>query len=100
MRFNPEKYTFGLRVGKFLDFYPFNGMLTSLSHFVAKSAKHALPLFKLMQKEDKFEWTVECDKALIHLKQALSRPTFLYRPDNGEVLYLVVAVETVSATLV
>ncbi|MCI12615.1 hypothetical protein A2U01_0033720, partial [Trifolium medium] len=86
MRFIPEKCTFGIRAGKFLGFYltergieanpdkcralaefptpdskksieTLNGMLTSLSRFVAKSAQDALPLFKLLRKEDVFEWT-------------------------------------------
>ncbi|GAU45489.1 hypothetical protein TSUD_191080 [Trifolium subterraneum] len=131
MRFNPEKCTFGIRAGKFLGFYlterrieanpdkcraftefptsndkksiqTLNGMLTALSRFVAKSAQHALPLFKLLRKESAFEWTEECEQALQHLKKAISEPTVLSRPDVGEVLYLylVVASEAVSATLI
>ncbi|CAJ2654489.1 unnamed protein product [Trifolium pratense] len=131
MRFNPEKCTFGIRAGKFLGFYltergieanpdkcraftelptpsnkkfiqTLNGMLTSLSRFVAKSAQHALPLFKLLRKEAVFEWTDECEQALQHLKKALSEPPVLSRPNVEEVLYiyLSVASEAVSATLV
>ncbi|MCI01813.1 putative protein NYNRIN-like, partial [Trifolium medium] len=79
-----------------------NGMLTSLSRFVAKSAHHAVPLFKLLRKEDAFEWTEECMQALQHLKKALSEPPVLSRPDDEEVLYLYLAVasEAVSATLI
>jgi hypothetical protein len=36
-----------------------NGMLTPLSRFVAKSAQHALPLFRLLRKEAVFEWIEE-----------------------------------------
>ncbi|CAJ2659887.1 unnamed protein product [Trifolium pratense] len=131
MRFNPEKCTFGVRAGKFLGFYltergieanpdkcraftelptpsnkksiqTLNGMLTSLSRFVAKSAQHALPLFKLLRKEAVFEWTDECEQALQHLKKALSEPPVLSRPEVEEVLYiyLSVASEAVSAALV
>ncbi|CAJ2646924.1 unnamed protein product [Trifolium pratense] len=131
MRFNPEKCTFRVRAGKFLGFYltergieanpdkcraftelqtpsnkksiqTLNGMLTSLSRFVAKSAQHALPLFKLLRKEAVFEWTDECEQALQHLKKALSEPSVLSRPDVEEVLYiyLSVASEAVSAALV
>ncbi|GAU48525.1 hypothetical protein TSUD_243030 [Trifolium subterraneum] len=131
MRFNPEKCTFGIRAGKFLGFYltergieanpdkcraftefptpndkksiqTLNGMLTALSRFVAKSAQHALPLFKLLRKESAFEWTEECEQALQHLKKALSEPPVLSRPDVGEVLYLYLAVafEAVSASLI
>ncbi|XP_058733219.1 uncharacterized protein LOC131604820 [Vicia villosa] len=131
MRFNPEKCTFGVRAGKFLGFYltergieanlnkcrafsglptpnlkksiqTLNGMLTSLFRFVAKSAQHALPLFKLLRKETAFEWTEECECALSHLKQALSSPPVLSRPEAGETLYLYLAVatEVVSAALI
>ncbi|GAU50142.1 hypothetical protein TSUD_281220 [Trifolium subterraneum] len=106
MRFNPEKCTFGIRAGKFLGFYltergieanpdkcraftefptpnnkksiqTLNGMLTALSRF-------------------------ECEQALQHLKKALSEHPVLSRPNFGEVLYLYLAVasEAVSATLI
>ncbi|GAU32556.1 hypothetical protein TSUD_218140 [Trifolium subterraneum] len=131
MRFNPEKCTFGIRAGKFLGFYlteheieanpdkcraftefptpndkksiqTLNGMLIASSRFVAKSAQHTLPLFKLLRKESAFEWTEECEQALQHLKKALSEPPVLSRPEVGEVLYLYLAVasEAISATLI
>ncbi|GAU24659.1 hypothetical protein TSUD_322670 [Trifolium subterraneum] len=131
MRFNPEKCTFGVKAGKFLGFYltergieanpdkcraffdyptpkskksiqTLNGMLTSMARFVAKSAQHALPLFKLLRKETTFEWTEECEGALQHLKRALSEPPVLTRPVEGEKLYLYLAVasEAISAVLI
>ncbi|KAK2383691.1 hypothetical protein QL285_071117 [Trifolium repens] len=131
IRFNPEKCTFGVKAGKFLGFYltkrgieanpdkcraffdhptpdskksiqTLNGMLTSLSRFVAKSAQHALPLFKLLRKESAFEWTEECENALQHLKRALSEPPVLTQPEQGETLflYLAVAQEAISAVLI
>ncbi|MCI36123.1 hypothetical protein A2U01_0057345 [Trifolium medium] len=77
-------------------------MLTSLSRFIAKSAQHALPLFKLLRKEYAFEWTEECEQALQHLKKALSEPPVLSRPNNEEVIYLYLAVasEAVSVVLI
>jgi len=111
MRLNPEKCTFGVQAGKFLGFYlieanpdkcraftelptphskkciqTLNGMLTALSRFVAKSAQHALAFFKLLRKETKFDWTDECENALKHLKEILSAPPVLSRPEQGEVL--------------
>jgi len=128
MRLNPEKCTFGVQAGKFLGFYliergieanpnkcrafaelptpktkkgiqTLNGMLTSLSRFVAKSAQYALPF---LRKETKFEWTDECETTLKHLKSALSQPPVLSRPEEGETLYLYLAVsfEAVSAVLI
>ncbi|MCI60278.1 hypothetical protein A2U01_0081533, partial [Trifolium medium] len=77
-------------------------MLTSLSRFVAKSAQHTLPLFKLLRKEAVFEWTNECEQALQHLKKALSEPLVLSRPNDEEILYLYLSVasEAVSAALI
>ncbi|XP_058725992.1 uncharacterized protein LOC131597305 [Vicia villosa] len=74
----------------------------SEAKFVAKSAQHALPLFKLLRKETAFEWTEECERALFHLKQALSSPLVLSRPEAGEILYLYLAVSTeaVSTALI
>ncbi|GAU40562.1 hypothetical protein TSUD_35790 [Trifolium subterraneum] len=131
MRFNPEKCTFGVKAGKFIGFYltergieanpdicraffdyptpkskksiqTLNGMLTSMARFVAKSAQHALPLFKLLRKETTFEWTEECEEALQHLKRVLSEPPVLTRPIEGEKLYLYLAVasKAISAVLI
>ncbi|MCI45411.1 hypothetical protein A2U01_0066650, partial [Trifolium medium] len=77
-------------------------MLTSLSRFVAKSAQHALPLFKLLRKESVFEWTEECEEALQRLKRALSEPPVLTRPNEGETLYLYLSVasEAISSVLI
>ncbi|CAL5202632.1 unnamed protein product [Lathyrus oleraceus] len=131
MRFNPEKCTFGVRAGKFLGFYltergieanpdkcrafsefptpktkksiqSLNGVLASLSRFIAKSAQHALPFFRLLRKEATFDWTDECEQALLHLKKVLSQPPVLSRPSEKETLYLYlsVATEAVSAVLI
>jgi len=79
-----------------------NGMLTSLSRLVTKSAQHALPFFKLLRKETTFEWTDECETTLKHLKYALSQPQVLSRPEDGETLYLYLGIssEAVSAILI
>ncbi|GAU43325.1 hypothetical protein TSUD_390240 [Trifolium subterraneum] len=110
MRFNPEKCTFGVKAGKFLGFYltergieanpdkcraffdyptpkskksiqTLNDMLTSMARFIAKSAQHALPLFKLLRKETTFEWTEEFESEKLYL-------------------YLAVASETISVVLI
>ena len=131
MRLNPEKCTFGVQAGKFLGFYltergieanpdkfraftelltpktkkciqTLNVMLILLSRFVAKSDQHALPFFKFLRKETTFEGTDECETALKLLKNALSQPPVLSRPDERETLYLylVVSPKAVSAVLI
>jgi hypothetical protein len=52
-------------------------MLTALSRFVVKSVQHALPFFKLLRKETKFDWTEKCENTLKHLKETLSAPPVL-----------------------
>ena len=58
--------------------------------------------FKLLRKEAAFEWTEECEQALLHLKQSLSQPYVLSRPVDWETLflYLSVSIEAVSAALI
>ena len=126
MRLNTEKCTFGVQAGKLLDFYltereievnpdkfqafaklptphskkciqTLNGMLTALPRFVAKSTQHALPFFKHLRKETKFEWTEECEAALKHLKETLTAPPVFSRPDQGEVLYLYLFISSNAA---
>jgi len=75
-------------------------MLTSLSRFVANSAQHPLPFFKLLRKETMFEWTDECEKALKHIKDSLSAPPVLYRPDEGETFYLYLSVSSEAIRVV
>jgi len=75
-------------------------MLTSLSRFIAKSAQHALPFFKLLRKETTFEWTDECEKALKHLKNSLSQPPVLSRPEEGETLYLFLSISSEAINIV
>jgi hypothetical protein len=77
-------------------------MLTSLSRFLSKFAQHALPFFKLLRTETRFEWTDECKKALKHLKDSLSEPPVLSRPDEGETMYLYLSIssEAVGAVLI
>jgi len=75
-------------------------MLTALSRFMAKSAQYALPFFKLLRKETKFEWTEECEAALRHLKETLYAPLVLSRPDQGEVLYLYLSLSSNAVNVV
>ena len=106
MRFNHEKCTFGVKAGKFLGFYliecrieanpdkcrafsdfptpnskksiqVLNGMFTLLSCFVAKSAQHALPCFKLLYKEADFSGSRNARKhSSISRKSSLSLPYY------------------------
>jgi hypothetical protein len=67
----------------------------------SNTQQDVLPFFKLLRKETTFDWTDECKTALKHLKSALSQPPVLSRPEEGETLYLYLAVssEAVSAVI-
>jgi hypothetical protein len=49
-----------------------------------------------------FEWNNECEEAFGRLKEYLTNPQLLSRPDEGEILYLYLAVSSsaVSSTLI
>ena len=48
------------------------GRVTALSRFIARLGEKALPLYALMQKTSKFEWSDEAQAALDELKRILS----------------------------
>jgi hypothetical protein len=61
-----------------------------------------LRLYRLLNKHERFSWTVEAQEALDKLKETLSRAPILTPPQNGEPLYLYIAATTqvVSAVIV
>jgi hypothetical protein len=100
MKLNPAKCTFGVPVGKLLNFLvssqgievnpdkiraiermkpptdlkevqKFTGCLASLSRFISRLGEKALPLYQLMRKSDTFVWTTQADAAFKELKQML-----------------------------
>jgi len=59
-----------------------------------------LPFFKILRKT--FVWSNECEEAFCQLKEYLANPPLLSSPEEGEILYLYLAVSpsTVSSVLV
>jgi hypothetical protein len=65
------------------------GRVVTLSRFIARLGKKALPFYALMKKSDKkFEWTEEADTAFSQLKKVLSSPPVLVTPKEREPLLL------------
>ena len=60
------------------------------------------PLYRLLKKADRFEWTSEAQEVLDMVKLLLTRPPILVPPSDGESLLLCIAATTqvVSAALV
>ena len=53
-----------------------------------------MPFFKLLKRQDKFEWTTEAAEALENLKHHLQSPLILTAPLPGEELLLYIAATT------
>jgi hypothetical protein len=131
IKLNPAKCTFGMPSGKLLGFLmshhgievnpdkvkaieemcpPRNlkemqrlaGCMAALGRFIARSGEKALPFFKLMKRTEKFEWTLEADKAFAELKRYLTSPPIMVAPTFHEplLLYIAATLRTASAILV
>ena len=131
LRLNASKCSFGVRSGKFLEYMvthhgikanpdqirainnlqlPWNpkevqkltGMTATLNRFISQSLDKCRPIFQLLNKWNGFEWTEECVLAFQQLKEYLSQPPIMSRPEVDEVLfaYITVASYVVSLVLV
>ncbi|CAA0811126.1 Unknown protein, partial [Striga hermonthica] len=131
MVLNPKKCTFGVESGKFLgymvsqrgieanpakikaiqDLIPptsvkgvqaLTGRLAALNRFISKSTDRCKPFFEAIKKGKHFEWTEECQKALISIKETLAYPPTLQKPKPEEILFLYLGVSdsAISAVLV
>jgi len=131
LRLNPEKCVFGVKAGKFLGFMltergieanpdkcmaiinmkspscirevqQLTGRMAALARFLAKSGDKGHPYFQCLQKNNKFQWTPDCEQAFTELKEYLSRPPVLSRPEVGVPLqmYITVTEHAISSVLV
>ena len=78
------------------------GMTAALNRFISWLVERCRPVFQLLNKWKRFEWIEECIVAFQQLKEYLSRPPIMSRPEMDEVLfaYNVVAFHAVSLVLV
>ena len=129
MKLNLSKCAFGVASGKFLGFMvsqrgkeanlekvkvilnmtspktikevqKLTGRIAALNRFVPKVTEKCLPFFKTLKQA--FTWTDECEVAFQELKRYLSNPPLLSPSQEGENLYLYLAVSAtaVSAALI
>ena len=73
------------------DIQNLTGCLATLSRFISRLGEKALPLYRLMKKSDKFEWTPEADATFAELKALLSTQPVLAAPISKEPLLLYIA---------
>ena len=91
---NPEKVGTILRMKRPVrvhDVQKLTGCLAALSRFISRLGEKALPLYRLMKKSDKFEWTPEADAAFTELKALLSTQPVLAAPISKEPLLIYIA---------
>ena len=77
-------------------------MTAALNRFISWSADKCRHFFQLLNKWKGFEWTEKCTLAFQQLKEYLSRPPVMSRPEVDEVLfaYIIVASHAVSLVLI
>src|SRR5438105_12713329 len=130
-KLNPEKCVFGVPSGKLLSFivsyrgievnpeklkdifrmnsstalkdvHKLTGCMSALSRFVSRLGERAMPFYKLLKKQDKFQWTSEVQQAFEELKKFLTNPPVLVPPIPEEplLLYIVATSHMVSTAIV
>ena len=67
------------------------GCMVALSRFVSRLGERAMPFYKLLKKQDKFQWTSEAQQAFEELKEFLTNPPVLVPPMPEEPLLLYIA---------
>ena len=70
------------------DVHRLIGCLAALSRFISRLGEKALPLYRLMKKPDRFEWTPKAQAAFQELKALLSTQSMLAAPNSKEPLLL------------
>ncbi|GFS37316.1 hypothetical protein Acr_00g0051350 [Actinidia rufa] len=94
MMLNPSKCIFGVSSGKFLGFLvtkrgiELTGRVAALNRFVSKSADKCLPFFKILRKNQIFQWNEESETAFQQLKEYLRSPPLLTVLTSSEDLFV------------
>src|SRR5207247_281382 len=92
---NPEKLKDIFRMNSLIalkDVQKLMGCMAALSRFVSHLGERAMPFYKLLKKQDKFQWTSEVQQAFEKLKEFLTNPPVLVPPMPEEPLLLYIAV--------
>ncbi|GFZ01032.1 hypothetical protein Acr_14g0006670 [Actinidia rufa] len=78
------------------------GRVAALNRFVSKSADKCLPFFKILRKNQTFQWSEESENAFQQLKEYLGSPPLLSVPTADEDLYVYLSASptAISAVLV
>ncbi|XP_057503539.1 uncharacterized protein LOC130787093 [Actinidia eriantha] len=125
MMLNPSKCIFGVSSGKFLGFLvtkrgieanpdqiralvamsssrnirevqQLTSRVAALNRFVSKSADKCLPFFRILRKNQAFQWDEESEVAFQQLKEYLGSLPLLFVPNTGEELLIYLFVSPIA----
>ncbi|KAF8666369.1 hypothetical protein HU200_053472 [Digitaria exilis] len=84
------------------DVMKLTGCMAALNRFISKLGERGTEFFKLLKKQDRFQWTQEAPVAFDKLKLFLTTPPVLTAPLPGEdlLLYISATTNVVSAAMV
>ena len=84
------------------EVHKLTGMTAALNRFISQLVNRCRPFFQLLHKWKGFEWTKECSSTFQRLKEYLSWPPIMSKPEEEKVLfaYIVVAPHAVSLVLI
>jgi hypothetical protein len=84
------------------DVQKLTGCMAALNRFISRLGERGLPFFKLLKRQNKFQWMEEAERALQDLKHHLQSPPVLTAPLPGEdlLLYIVATTHVVSSAIV
>jgi hypothetical protein len=67
------------------------GCMAALSRFISRLSIRGLPFFRLLKKQDKFQWTHVAQEAFEDFKKFLTTPPTLVAPEPHENLQLYIS---------
>nr|CAB3446761.1 unnamed protein product [Digitaria exilis] len=85
-----------------MDVMKLTGCMAALNRFISKLGERETEFFKLLKKQDRFQWTQETQDTFDKLKLFLTTPPVLTTPLPGEdlLLYISATTNVVSAAIV
>jgi len=131
LKLNPEKCVFGVEAGKFIGFaliergieanpekcaailamrsttsvkevQQLTGRMAALSRFVSAGGDKGHPYFQCLKRNSRFVWTEVCEATFLKLKEYLTAPPVLCKPQTGRPLrlYFAVTERAISSVLI
>ena len=125
MKLNPLKCAFRVSAGRFLGFMvtqrgieanpaqlkailqspapsskkeiqQLTSRLAALKRFISRFTNRLKPFFTTLKGASRAEWNEECDRTFIAIKQYLTEPPILVRPEARDTLYLYLAASDIA----